>query len=100
MKSHEEQLEDVQLLIVSTSWTDFLYPEIEKRRQDLTLILLDPAKEKRQNYANDDFIRGAISALTWVARLPSNRLKQMMQKPIVQQDNYPELSPADPDDGE
>ncbi len=100
MNEHEEKrLDDIRLLINSTSWVDFLYPEIEKRRQDLTLILLDPVKEKRQNYASDDFIRGAISALTWAARLPKSRLKQM-QQPIVQQDDYPELSPADPSEGE
>ena len=96
----EDRLDDIRRLIGSTSWTDFLYPEIEKRRQELTLILLDPVKEKRQNYANDDFIRGAISALTWAARLPSKRLKQLTPTPLVQQDDYPELSPADPDSEE
>lgn len=99
MTSNEDRLEDINSLLGSTAWSDFLYPEIEKRRQDLTLILLDPLKEKRQNYANDDFIRGAVSALTWVARLPKNRLKQM-QQPVIQQDDYPELSSADPSDGE
>lgn len=92
----QDRLDDIRSLIASSSWVDFLYPEIEKRRQELTLILLDPIKEKRQNYADDNFIRGAISALTWVARLPRQRLTQLTQQPLVQQDDYPELSPADP----
>lgn len=100
MDEHEDRLDDIRALIGSSSWVDFLYPEIEKRRQELTLILLDPVREKRQTYANDDFMRGAISALTWVARLPKNRLKQLTQTPLVQQDDYPELSPADPGEGE
>lgn len=88
--------EDIQHLVMSRSWQNFLSPAIEKRRQELTLILLDPMREKRQNYANDDFIRGAISALTWVARLPSNRLRQMSQEPVVPTAEYPELDSADP----
>jgi len=100
MDEHEDRLDNIRALIDSTSWVEFLYPEIEKRRQELTVILLDPVKEKRQNYANDDFIRGAISALTWVARLPKQRLKQLTQQPSVQPDDYPELSSADPSDGE
>ena len=96
----DEQVDNIRALLGSMAWGDFLYPAIERRRQDLTLILLDPAKEKRQNYANDDFIRGAISALTWVAKLPRSELNKLTQAPVVKQDDYPELSSADPSDGE
>lgn len=85
----------IQALLLSGAWVRFLYPEIEKRRRELNLILLDPRQNKRQN-TSDDFLRGAISALTWVARLPKNRLLQITAQPAVQQDDYPELSPADP----
>ena len=95
MQDFDDEIEQIQLLLGSDSWAVFLYPQIEKRRQQLNLILLDPRKNKREN-TSDDFLRGAISALTWVARLPKNRLSQLVQKPPIHQDQYPELDEADP----
>lgn len=93
--SNEDKVQDISSLLLSDGWNWFLAPEIEKRRQALNLILLDPRKNKREN-TSDDFLRGAISALTWVARLPKNRLAELTQQPLVREDDYPELSPADP----
>lgn len=74
--STAELISHLRGLIWSRAWREFLAPLIEQRRQDLNKILLDP-RIKRQDSANDDFLRGAISALTWVLGLPRQNLTKL-----------------------
>lgn len=75
-------------LIYSNAWSDIMVPALERRRQDLNKILIDPRRKRQDNYS-DDFIRGAIAGLTWALRLPSSTLARIESEIIMNSTETP-----------
>lgn len=73
----QDLAEELAYMLQSEAWKD-CYKELEKRRQEYLLLLVSPSESRRAKYP-DDFLRGAVAALTLAQRLPGRRAAALRQ---------------------
>lgn len=65
-----EQIEQIQLLLMSDGWNKGMKPQIAERGQAAIRALCRPTSERQGEYkeVSDEFLRGQISAFEWTLR--------------------------------